>query len=341
MRYARQFGEARPEARVDIALQHFGGRVDMGIGIVDAETVFHAALLRSRPGSGRSIAGLRRPEQAGSPHHRIASMDCREQFAGRGPASFAAGAADRTAAAEVQSSRAIPVGSRAAAIGGEVNRLVGFDIEGREMLAGLELRPRDDAAGQLEMVSDVEEFDHVRGDSGRAEKGVSARSDNPAAEFQRLRNRAGRGLADFEIRKHDGVADRHCRQEIGISLRTQEMDAMWRSTCTPMAALPRQRPALAPGSASTTKGASTQASATARRAKYTKKACGYVDDRLCRPTTRSRYRAGSESGEMLAFARIPTGAAADKRSILVAPEIREPSRSTAIGADIEIGGATP
>ena len=35
--------------------------------------------------------------------------------------------------------------------------------------------------------------------------------------------------------------------------------------------------------ASTTKSARTRASATARRAKYTKKACGYVDDRLCRP----------------------------------------------------------
>ena len=45
------------------------------------------------------------------------------------------------------------------------------------------------------------------------------------------------------------------------------------------------RPVLAPGSAFTMTSASTRASATARRDKFTRKACGYVDDRLCRPST--------------------------------------------------------
>ena len=55
-------------------------------------------------------------------------------------------------------------------------------------------------------------------------------------------------------------------------------------------------------------------------------------------------RASSESGEMLAFAHIPTGATANKRiaidnvrSRIVAPAVAQ----TAIGADIEIGRATP
>jgi hypothetical protein len=46
---------------------------------------------------------------------------------------------------------------------------------------------------------------------------------------------------------------------------------------------PRQRPALAPGSASTMLSANTRASAIAHRDKFTRKACGYVDDRRCRP----------------------------------------------------------
>jgi putative transposase len=55
-------------------------------------------------------------------------------------------------------------------------------------------------------------------------------------------------------------------------------------------------------------------------------------------------RASSASGEMLAFAHIPTGTATDEgfdiddlRSRLVAPAVAQ----IAIGADIEIGGATP
>ena len=46
---------------------------------------------------------------------------------------------------------------------------------------------------------------------------------------------------------------------------------------------PKPRPALAPGWTFTTQSASTRASAIARRDKFTRKACGYVDDRRCRP----------------------------------------------------------
>ena len=65
-----------------------------------------------------------------------------------------------------------------------------------------------------------------------------------------------------------------------------------------------------------------------------------VADRLRFP----RFRASSESGEMLAFAHIPTGATANKgfdidevKSRIVKPAIAV----TAIGADTEIGRATP
>ena len=55
-----------------------------------------------------------------------------------------------------------------------------------------------------------------------------------------------------------------------------------RSISTPMRRSLRPRPASAPGSASTMRSASTRASAIARRGKFTRKACGYVDDRHCR-----------------------------------------------------------
>jgi putative transposase len=56
-----------------------------------------------------------------------------------------------------------------------------------------------------------------------------------------------------------------------------------RSTSTPMRVWPRPKSVLAPGSISTMRSASTRASATARRGKFTSKAYGYVDDRRCRP----------------------------------------------------------
>ncbi len=48
----RQFRQARAKAGVDIALQHLGGRVDVGIGIIDAIAVPHPSL-----SSIRALAG--------------------------------------------------------------------------------------------------------------------------------------------------------------------------------------------------------------------------------------------------------------------------------------------
>ena len=63
-------------------------------------------------------------------------------------------------------------------------------------------------------------------------------------------------------------------------------------------------------------------------------------DRLGPPAS----RASSESGGMLAFAHIPTGATANKRFDIdeVKSRIVKPAIAvTAIGADTEIGRATP
>jgi Integrase core domain/HTH-like domain len=56
-----------------------------------------------------------------------------------------------------------------------------------------------------------------------------------------------------------------------------------RSTSMPMRVWPKPRPASAPGWTFTTRSASTKAWVIARRGKFTRKACGYVDDRRCRP----------------------------------------------------------
>ena len=67
------------------------------------------------------------------------------------------------------------------------------------------------------------------------------------------------------------------------------VERLWRSlkyegvTCTLMPASPRPRPGSALGYASTTRSDRIRASATARHGKFTRKACGYVDDRHCRP----------------------------------------------------------
>ena len=74
--------------------------------------------------------------------------------------------------------------------------------------------------------------------------------------------------------------------------------------------------------------------------------CRWICGRSAVPTGCASLasRASSKSGEMLAFAHIPTGATANKgidmedlRSRIVAPAVAQ----TAIGAGIEIGGATP
>src|ERR1700731_2587695 len=56
-----------------------------------------------------------------------------------------------------------------------------------------------------------------------------------------------------------------------------------KSTSMPVRRSPRPRPALAPGSASTITSASIRALGTARHSKSTRRAYGYVDDRLRRP----------------------------------------------------------
>src|SRR5271163_2274316 len=56
-----------------------------------------------------------------------------------------------------------------------------------------------------------------------------------------------------------------------------------RSTSMLMRVWPKPRPVLAPGWTFTTRSASTRASVIAHRSKFTKKVCGYVDDRRCRP----------------------------------------------------------
>ena len=60
-------------------------------------------------------------------------------------------------------------------------------------------------------------------------------------------------------------------------------------------------------------------------------------DRLRFPAS----RASSKSGEMLAFAHIPTGTTTNTRIDQKGFEGRVTSASMAIGADIEIRGATP
>src|SRR5437764_7476648 len=92
------------------------------------------------------------------------------------------------------------LGNRLGAVGGEVDRLVGLDVVCREMVAPLELRPRSDAAGQFQVVSDVEELDQVVVIAAELNKRVGPRGDNTAAKLQCLGNRAGGGLPDFEIR---------------------------------------------------------------------------------------------------------------------------------------------
>jgi hypothetical protein len=95
----------------------------------------------------------------------------------------------------------------------------------------------------------------------------------------------------------------------------------------------------------TTSSASTRASAIAHRVKFTRKACGYVDDRRCRPAVLPPLpERAQKAGEMLAFAHIPTGTTINKGIDVEDLKSRGAAAATAmttIGADIETGGATP
>src|SRR5712691_3164242 len=71
--------------------------------------------------------------------------------------------------------------------------------------------------------------------------------------------------------------------------------------------------------------------------------CPWICGRSASPTdcASPASRASSKSGEVLAFAHIPTGTTANRRIDQKGFEGRVTSASTAIGADIEIGRATP
>src|SRR5262249_25567458 len=99
---------------------------------------------------------------------------------------------------------------------GEIGRLVCFDVECKQAFERVELRTREDASGQFEVVADVKEFDRVRVISGKLEEGVGAGGDHAAAQLEGLRNRARGGLAHLEIGKDHRVADRHSRQKVGV-----------------------------------------------------------------------------------------------------------------------------
>jgi hypothetical protein len=82
---------------------------------------------------------------------------------------------------------------------------------------------------------------------------------------------------------------------------------------------------------------STRTSAIAHRDEFTRKACGYVDDRLRRPTVLpSASRASSESREMRAFAQIPTGTTASK-GICIEDSEGGPVAPAIALSEIEIG----
>src|SRR5215467_688335 len=92
-----------------------------------------------------------RSGHAFDPHHRIANINLSRAILGA-RWSFVQRTNDQTATLAV---------AVAPAIGGEINRLVGLDIERRKVVVVRELRARPNPAGQFEVISDVEELDHV------------------------------------------------------------------------------------------------------------------------------------------------------------------------------------
>src|SRR5215471_7749458 len=117
-----------------------------------------------------------------------------------------------------------------------------------------------------------------------------------------------------------------------------------RSTFTLMRQSPKPRLALALGSISTMTSVSTRASAIARRDKFTRKACGYVDDRRCRPAAlpplAEPARKAGKCSPSPTYPQVTTNnefATDEVNGKLVEPAVA----STAIGADIKTGRATP
>ena len=92
---------------------------------------------------------------------------------------------------------------------------------------------------------------------------------------------------------------------------------------------------------STTPSASIRVLAIARRGGFTRKACGYVDDRHCRPAALPPLPERTRKAANAAFADIPTGATANKGFDIdeVKGRIAEPANAmTAIGATSKPAG---
>src|ERR1700737_690111 len=110
---------------------------------------------------------------------------------------------------------------------------------------------------------------------------------------------------------------------------------------------PRPRPASAPGLAFTMRSASTRASAIAHRGKFTRKACGYVDDRRCRPAALPPLpepaRKAGKCSPSPTYPQAPPPTTDFVIDELNSKPVKPAVASTAIGADIEVetGGATP
>jgi hypothetical protein len=57
----RELGQARSKARIDVALQDFGSRVDVCVGVPRSQAVSHAGLLRLEGRQERTISWRRWP----------------------------------------------------------------------------------------------------------------------------------------------------------------------------------------------------------------------------------------------------------------------------------------
>jgi hypothetical protein len=121
---------------------------------------------------------------------------------------------------------------------------------------------------------------------------------------------------------------------VRLADRLMNGDAMRKPRMPGVQELTEYRPMGVLECCSITKSASTRAWTIARRVRPTKQnARGYVDDRLRRPA------APSPTG--CAFAHIPTGTTANHRIDIDEGEGRSSVVPSAIGADTEIGRATP
>src|ERR1700676_4749341 len=74
------------------------------------------------------------------------------------------------------------------------------------------------------MVADVEKLDGVRMIGSEFQERTRACPNDPAAQFERLRNRPRSRLSDFEIGEDNGIADCHSSEEIRVLQCTHEVD---------------------------------------------------------------------------------------------------------------------